>query len=84
VNAADKAAPGTLDAAIAHAVNRAARHGIEMNGSYCVYRDKTTVYVLDSLAAKPAGSELVCVAQRWDSKTVQVRYPGARSEWVTA
>lgn len=31
---------------------------------------------------KPEGARLHCIAQRWDAETVQLRYDGARSEWV--
>jgi hypothetical protein len=47
-----------------------------------VYWDGTAVYVRDAYAPKPADAATVCIAQRWDDKTVQLRFSGARSEWV--
>jgi hypothetical protein len=38
--------------------------------------------VLGPDATMPEGAKLECIAQRWDDKTVQLRYRGARSEWV--
>jgi hypothetical protein len=31
---------------------------------------------------EPEGAEMHCIAQRWDAETVQLRFDGARSEWV--
>ena len=33
-------------------------------------------------APKVAGATVVCIAQKWDENTVQLRFAGARSEWV--
>jgi hypothetical protein len=32
----------------------------------------------------PAGATIVCVAQKWSKHVVQLRFAGARSEWVHA
>lgn len=63
-------------------VNNAVRRAYEEPGEcYSVYYDGSAIYVRNSAAAKPAHSKLVCIAQRWDDKTVQLRFNGARSEW---
>lgn len=47
-----------------------------------VYFDGTAMYVRSAYAPKVAHADIVCVAQLWDDKTVQLRFAGARSEWV--
>ena len=47
-----------------------------------VYWDGKAVYVRSAYAPKVAHAVIVCVAQLWDDKTVQLRFAGARSEWV--
>jgi len=47
-----------------------------------VYWDGEAVFVRTSNAAPPPRSICICVAQRWDADTVQLRFAGARSEWV--
>jgi len=49
---------------------------------FSVYFDGTAMYVRDSVAAKPENAELVCIAQFFTEGTVQLRFNGARSEWV--
>ena len=77
-NATNMIDPTLVDAAIAHAVSRAARE----SGGFSVYTDATKAYVRPSAEPSPAGATLLCIAQIWDASTVQVRYAGARSEFV--
>ena len=64
--------------AVANAVRRA-----KENPFYCfsVYYDGEAVFVRASEAVKPANAKLVCIAQKWDDKTVHLRFAGAHSEW---
>lgn len=65
------------------AARRAAERAFAEPGEcYSVYFDGSAVYVRNSAAAPPQGAKLVCIAQRWDDRTVQLRFTGARSEWV--
>ncbi len=68
----------TQDDAVRAAVHRAKREG----GVFAVYHDSAAYYVRAAEAAKPKATTLVCMAERWDVNTIQVRYAGARSEWV--
>jgi len=63
---------------LARAVERAAQEDACMS----LYYDGAAIFVRDSKAAAPPQSILVCIAQRWDEATVQLRFSGARSEWV--
>lgn len=47
-----------------------------------IYYDGTAIFVRSAYAPKVANADIVCVAQLWDDKTVQLRFAGARSEWV--
>lgn len=67
------------EAAVAKAVRRARENP---GACFSVYYDVEAIYVRASEAAPPPNSKLVCIAQRWDAKTVQLRFDGARSEWV--
>lgn len=69
--------PG-YEKAVAHAVKRA---GTEPGRCVSVYCDGETIYVRASEAAPPPNAKLVCIAQKWNEKTVQLRFDGARSEW---
>lgn len=70
----------TEDDAVRSAAERAHR---DQGDSFTVYKDEAgTLYVRASRAAPPQGAKVVCIAQHWDATTVQVRYAGARSEWV--
>ena len=64
--------------AVRNAVDRAGRNP---GDCFSVYFDGEAVYVRASEAAEPKKAKLVCIAQRWDAKTVQLRFAGARSEW---
>lgn len=73
----------TQDDAVRHAVDRAAREG----GCFTVYKEgEATYYVRAAEATRPSSKDwavtTLCIAQRWDSETIQVRYAGARSDWV--
>ncbi len=62
---------------LARAIARAAKE----NAAMSVYYDGAAVFVRDSKAAVPQGATLVCIAERWDSSTVQVRFGNPRSEF---
>jgi len=64
--------------AVRHAAERAYRE----DRCIWVYRLGETFYVRATAEGKPEYSENVCIAQRWDDKTVQLRFNGAHSEWV--
>jgi hypothetical protein len=67
------------ESGIATAVRRA--HA-DPGSCFSVYWDGEDIYVRASEAAPPPHSKCVCIAQRWDEKTVQLRFDGAHSEWV--
>jgi hypothetical protein len=50
--------------------------------SYSVSWDGRTIFVRAPDGVLPPNSTVVCIAQRWDADTVQLRFAGARSEWV--
>ena len=52
------------------------------NVPYWVYRKGETFYVRKSGEPMPEGARKVCIAARWDDKTVQLRFDGAWSEFV--
>jgi hypothetical protein len=57
--------------------------GLDSTGkSYTVYWDGKAVYVQAPGTEAPPNSHVVCIAQKWDMSTVQLRFAGARSEWV--
>jgi hypothetical protein len=74
--------------AIAHpayndAVNNAVRRACEDHGAcFTVYFDGASIFVRASEAAPPPNSKVVCIAQWWSGNTAQLRFDGARSEWV--
>lgn len=70
-----------VDNATRSAAYRAYR---EKGESFAVYVnvEMETVIMQDAKAAKPKGFTCDCIAQYWSESTVQVRYDGARSEWV--
>jgi len=47
-----------------------------------VYWDGESIFVRRPDDYVPADSQVICVAQKWDDRTVQLRFSGARSEWV--
>lgn len=65
-------------------LRRAAERAFADNGEheYAVYYDGTAVFVRAVEAAPPSNATRICIAQRWDKNTVQLRFAGARSEWV--
>ena len=65
------------DDGLRNAVRRAAE-GTETE----VCWDGTAIYVRSVYAPMVAGATVVCIAQKWDEHTVQLRFAGARSEWV--
>ena len=69
------------------AYNDALRQAIKLAAAgteASVYYDGKGVMVRSAYAPKPDGAAVVCIAQRWDEKTIQLRFSGARSEWVHA
>lgn len=63
--------------ALRRAITRAAC-GVEQ----AVYFDGTAIFVRDAKDTKPEGAVVVCIAQRWDDRTVQLRFHGAHSEFI--
>ena len=63
----------------ATAVRRAAT---DKGECFSVYFDGEAIFVRHSSALPPPNAKLVCIAQSWDADTVQLRFDGARSEWV--
>lgn len=49
---------------------------------FTVYFDGEAIFVRASEAARPANSVVVCIAQYWADRMVQLRFDGARSEWI--
>jgi hypothetical protein len=49
-----------------------------------VYWNNTGLIVRPCADDKPVNAIVVCIAQRWNAQTVQLRFAGARSEWVHA
>lgn len=64
------------------AVREAARLARRNDTCMAVWFDGVAIFVRPSNGTAPPDSELVCVAQIWDDKTVQLRFKGAHSEWV--
>ena len=67
------------DTAAMHAAVRASQNP---GACFSVYYDGEAVYVRASEAAPPPNAKRICIAQKWDDKTVQLRFDGARSEWM--
>lgn len=66
------------DGALANAVRQAADNPGQC---FTVYFDGAAMYVRASGTAAPNNADIVCIAQRWDDRTVQLRFAGAHSEW---
>jgi len=64
------------DDALRRATNRAA---VGCESVVCF--DGKAIFVTTQ-GACPEYATVICVAQRWDDQTVQLRFAGARSEWV--
>jgi len=67
------------------AYNDALRQAIKLAAAgteAAVYWDTKGVMVRDAHAPRPDGAQVVCIAQRWNEQTIQLRFSGARSEWV--
>jgi hypothetical protein len=67
------------DDATRYAASRAAR---EPGESFTVYRTPHAFHVCAKGDPKPDGATMHCIAQQWDATTVQLRFAGARSEWI--
>lgn len=64
-------------------VRHAARRAYDNKGAcFSVYVDEEAVYVRASEAAPPPGATRVVIAQHWSGNTVQLRYAGARTEFI--
>lgn len=62
---------------------RKATAGAAKGEQHSVYWDGTAIYVRPSAQLPPPpNATCICVADRWDDNTVQLRFAGARSEWV--
>jgi hypothetical protein len=64
------------DDAMQQAVRLAAR-----GTTAAVYIEDGKMFVC-AAGQRPPQVNTVCIAQRWDDKTVQLRFDGAQSEWV--
>jgi len=60
----------------------ACRAVVHRNDSFAVYMDGEAIFVQNADAPPPTNVALVCTAKHWDGITVQVRFGGARSEWI--
>ena len=65
--------------AIKHAAYRAGRANSRCNFIVYWMYSRNDIAVLPSGDARPHNSTIVCIAQRWDDTTVQLRYSGARA-----
>ena len=70
--------PGYNDA-VRYAAEQASKTGSDC---WSVWYDGDRVFVRPSSMDKPPNALHVCIAQRWDNNTIQLRFAGARSEWV--
>lgn len=50
--------------------------------SFSVFWDGKAVTVRGPDGIAPPNGVVICIAQRWDANAVQLRFAGARSEWV--
>ena len=48
---------------------------------FAVYSSDTSVFVREATDSAPLGADIICIAQRWDERNVQLRFRGAYSEW---
>lgn len=58
------------------------RARVQKPDTVAIYFDGENVFVRMAKAAPPANARVVCMAQQWDDDTVQLRFEGARSEWI--
>jgi hypothetical protein len=65
-----------------YAVEVAARYSVAANVSAVVYLGAGSAAVRLASEDAPDGAEVYAIAQRWNDSAVQVRYDGARSEFV--
>jgi kynureninase len=65
-----------INDAIRHAVARAAHE------ETIVYLDGPRAIVKPANEPAPENGAVYCIAQRWNQNTVQLRFEGAKSEWV--
>jgi hypothetical protein len=63
------------------AVRKVAEH-VDYDHNYVVYFDGKAAFVREAGSEAPPNSEVICIAQRWNGDTIQLRFAGARSEWV--
>ena len=73
----------TLNDATRQAAKLAGKYSIADNVSALVYVDGDKVFVRSSRDVRPENTIIYCVAQRWNDKSVELRFSGAQSEWVT-
>ena len=75
------------DDAFAHpaygdAIQNSARQAHASNECFSIFWDGFSIYVRNSHAIPPPNSKVICIAQRWDNNTVQLRFAGVRAEWA--
>lgn len=61
---------------------RAVKRALDNCAEFSVYYDGVAMYVRAAEAAPPPCSIRVCIAGRWDDKTVHLRFNGGHSEWI--
>lgn len=71
-----------MSAAYDDAIAQAVRCAAGKPSSFLVWQDGETMFVREGGLGPTMTAKLVCIAQRWDAKTVQLRFAGGRSEWV--
>lgn len=75
------ARPLTEEAATKQAIEHASRASTDV--AFTVYQDAGVIFVRSSDAPRPgASANVLCVVQRWDDTTVQLRYAGANSKFL--
>ena len=73
-------AKSSIDDVVGYAAARARR---EPGRCLVVYRSEYASFVRPSEDPAPEGATVYGIAQQWHDDTVQLRYPGDRSEWIT-
>jgi hypothetical protein len=66
------------DAALQYAAQRARR----TNSTVWVYVHSSEYFVRTHDEGAPPGAAVFAIASPWDATTIQLRFGGARSEWV--
>lgn len=82
----DKIIEGARNDAVRYAREVASRYSVADNVSVMVYEREGVFFVLpnkfnEGFGAAPNDARVYCIAQRWSSEEVQVRYSGGWSDW---